>query len=422
MNSVKTILVVAVLAAVAYMVYMSLNNNPADNPPMGVPQDATGPVPIQIPETGQTLPQSVATGGGAAPVSGYAPNGSAAPGTPPTASIVSATTGSRRVSPMDTTGSGGPGSATPPAGGSGDRVSPPYVSPGYSGQAVGEGPRTIAPPPGHTEPSTADVSNTLKLRSDNMKQNNPLVASGMVSPPASGPRREFSAFMQSLQQKLDAGHLDEALLALSSWHNDPRLSPEETRQVEQLLDQLAGTVVYSRQYHLEKPYEVRPGDTLQRIAQQYDVPVQLLGKINGIRDPNDLQPGQKLKVVRGPFKAVVSLSRYELKLMLNGRYAGRFSIGVGRDHQTLEGSYEVRNKTVNPAYYDRNNQAFGPEDPQNPLGKYLIGLDNNLSIHGTNNPENVGRAEGQGCIRLRAGDIEDLHDILSVGSLVIIRR
>ena len=42
-----------------------------------------------------------------------------------------------------------------------------------------------------------------------------------------------------------------ALRQLSSWYDNPQLSPAEQQQLTQLLDQVAGTVVYSTQHLLE---------------------------------------------------------------------------------------------------------------------------------------------------------------------------
>jgi lipoprotein-anchoring transpeptidase ErfK/SrfK len=49
-------------------------------------------------------------------------------------------------------------------------------------------------------------------------------------------------------------------------------------------------------------------------------------------------------------------------------------------------------------------------------------------IHGTNDPQSIGRAESLGCIRLDSRGIKDVYEILSVrtdrsaGSKVTIRR
>ena len=53
-------------------------------------------------------------------------------------------------------------------------------------------------------------------------------------------------------------------------------------------------------------YGVRPGDTLDSIADRYKVPSLLLARINGISDPQNLSPGKELKVLKGPFIAKVS--------------------------------------------------------------------------------------------------------------------
>jgi LysM repeat protein len=180
-------------------------------------------------------------------------------------------------------------------------------------------------------------------------------------------------------------------------------------------------VIYSRQHLLEPAYVVKPGETLPQIAETYDVPWQLLAKINGVADLQNLQPGRELKVVRGPFRAVVHLDRYEMTLMLGGLYAGRFPIGIGQDNYQLEGTYDVRDKTVNPTYYGLT-EIVDADDPNNPLGERWIGLDGRVGIHGTNNPANVGRAEGKGSICLSDRDAEDVYDILSVGSRVVIMR
>jgi lipoprotein-anchoring transpeptidase ErfK/SrfK len=172
---------------------------------------------------------------------------------------------------------------------------------------------------------------------------------------------------------------------------------------------------------LEDVYSVQPGDTLERVAERYNVPWQLLAKINGIADPQHVRAGDQLKVVRGPFDAMVNLQKYELTLFLRGRYAGRFRIGIGQDQSTPDGEFSVKNKVANPTYYGPN-QVIGADDPNNPLGERWIDLGNQIGIHGTNDPRSIGQAESRGCIRLSPGDVEDVYDILSIGSKVVIRR
>lgn len=239
-------------------------------------------------------------------------------------------------------------------------------------------------------------------------------------------RAQFAAAMQAAEVSLNQGRFAEVHLELSQWYGEPTLSPEEEQQLTDLLDQLAGTVIYSRQHLLEPAYEVQPGDTLERIADHYQVPWQLLANINGIRDPRQVRQGDQLKVVKGPFHALVNLQKFELVLNVGARYAGKFRIGIGLDQQLPDGDFVVLKKVVNPTYY--GDTVIDASDPNNPLGEYALDLGDRILIHGTNDPQSIGRAESRGCIRLDNRDIKDIFEILtaksdrSEGSTVNIRR
>jgi lipoprotein-anchoring transpeptidase ErfK/SrfK len=251
----------------------------------------------------------------------------------------------------------------------------------------------------------------------------PGIESPGTTPPAaaSDAHAEFTTAMTSVQGLLSQNKLADAHLALSEWYDNPRLGPLDQQQTNDLLDQLAGSVVYSRQPLLEPMYIVQPGDTLERIAERYEVPWQLLAKINGIADPKYVRAGDQLKVVRGPFDAIINLQKFELTLSLRGRYAGRFKIGIGQDQSTPTGEFTVKNKVSNPTYYGPG-VIVAADDPTNPLGERWIDLGNQIGIHGTNDPQSIGKAESRGCIRLSPSDVEDVYDILSVGSRILIRR
>ena len=158
----------------------------------------------------------------------------------------------------------------------------------------------------------------------------------------------FASEWPQIQGALERQELVAAHEMLSRWYGNPNLTPAEAQQVEVLLSQLAGTVVYSTEHRLEPPYTVHSGDTLQTIAQQYDVPWQLLAKINGIPAANMVQPGQQLKVIHGPFSAVVELDKNQMTLLLDGRYAGRFPITVPSGANVSEGQWVLEQKLVQP--------------------------------------------------------------------------
>jgi L,D-transpeptidase ErfK/SrfK len=63
-----------------------------------------------------------------------------------------------------------------------------------------------------------------------------------------------------------------------------------------------------------------------------------------------------------------------------------------------------------------------PDDPENPLGEYWIGLGNHIGIHGTNDSGTIGKAASRGCIHLGDDDIVEVFSLLSPGSKVLIRK
>ena len=232
----------------------------------------------------------------------------------------------------------------------------------------------------------------------------------------------FEMSWSKVQDQLAGGELAEALAELSLWYGSADVPADLQPEMLELLDQLAGAVIYSRQHLLEAPYEVKSGETLDDIALRYQVPAQLLANINGIADSSQLQPGQELKVVRGPFNALISLERQELTLIVDGRYAGRFAIGLGNDPAPRTGQFAVREKAVEKMFVARDGSTVPAGDDANPYGQYWIGLDGTLGIHGAAPAPQNGPRASTGSIIVEPGDARDLFAILSEDSRVIIRR
>ena len=107
-------------------------------------------------------------------------------------------------------------------------------------------------------------------------------------------------------------------------------------------------------------------------------------------------------------------------------------IGIGRfDWPTPTGRSYVRSKAVDPTWYvpasvraehARNGDplpAVVPPGPDNPLGRFAIGLGlPGYLIHGTNKPYGIGMRVSHGCIRLYPEDIERLFASVPVGTPV----
>ncbi len=405
MNSLKPVLLLLVLGGVGFGVYRALHKRDRIEPPPGVdaqwasPLDVQLPNPASIPSTasgsGPTVlsPQSL----GSAPLFDGKASGTAVP-----AAAVGATTG-----------------AGPAAGGI---STTPGFADGSAKRPGGEGPNetgtTGSPFPGLGTAGDKGFAASVGQGPPTGDRNG--AASGPAGVAAEGAgSSSFEVAMRQIEPLLGGGKLVQALKELSVWHDHPQLTPADEAKLQGLLDQLAGTVIYSREHVLYPAYRVQEGERLQEIAQKYSVPWELLAKINGVDDPARLVAGEELKVVRGPFSAVVNLPKRRMTLWLDGFYAGSFPVqGMGQPGANLEGDYQVNSKTVGPMYNGPNG-VIPAGDPSNPLGKLLLALSNEVAIHG--GPE--GAAEDpRGSIRVSARDIEDVFDILSEGSRVTIRR
>ncbi|MDW8262448.1 MAG: L,D-transpeptidase, partial [Phycisphaerales bacterium] len=90
-------------------------------------------------------------------------------------------------------------------------------------------------------------------------------------------------------------------------------------------------------------------------------------------------------------------------------------------------------KQKNPKFWGAGDlPPMGADDPKNPLGEFWIGLTgingsaegrDSYGIHGTIEPESIGRAMSLGCIRLASGDIDLLYELLADGkSKVYVRE
>jgi len=247
-------------------------------------------------------------------------------------------------------------------------------------------------------------------------------AAAALAPPSSaaaGSSAAFATAWSDAHTKLAAGRYAEALGGLSVWYDDPSLGLEESQRLEDLLGQLAGTVIYSQQDLLLPPHVVAPGETLPAIAAPLGVSWQILGKINGVADPNGLVPGEHLKLIRGPFDAVVSVSRRRLSLQLGGNYAGSFPVVVGRQCLGRVGSsipvVEVRRGATSGV------QAAAATVPD-ATAKPSIVLGDGFVIEAAEDPGVISDTSPATSLVVSVRDLEELLDLLGPGSKVLVRQ
>ncbi len=235
------------------------------------------------------------------------------------------------------------------------------------------------------------------------------------------PPLPFPAAREQALELASSGKLREALLLLSRYYDSPELSAEQHSDMIDLLDALSREVIYSPRHLVQEAYTAVPGDTVESLALKHQITPELFNAINGLGNSKVLLNGSQVKVLSGPFRAQVSLSRHELTVFMGELYAGRFPVSFGTDPTPVEGTYEVIDRRRDRTYYGTGGKFIGASDHRNPYGGYWINLGQDLCIHGT--PEMASDdLEGAGCISLAPLDAADVYSILAQSSQVSIVR
>jgi lipoprotein-anchoring transpeptidase ErfK/SrfK len=105
---------------------------------------------------------------------------------------------------------------------------------------------------------------------------------------------------------------------------------------------------------------------------------------------------------------VIALSKRRLLLYQDGHLSASFPVAVGKGQTpTPVGNWHIINKKILT-----DNSVFGSR---------WLGLNHpGYGIHGTNQPDSIGTAVSHGCIRMYNADVEQLFQLVSVGTPVII--
>lgn len=120
----------------------------------------------------------------------------------------------------------------------------------------------------------------------------------------------------------------------------------------------------------------------------------------------------------------IDLSDRRLTLFYGTKRAKVFPVAVGREGwRTPVGEFQVQQMIRDPAWINPFTGAMIPGGhARNPLGRHWIGFwtdgNNWIGMHGTPNPDSVGREASHGCIRLYNEDIEELFRLVQVGTPV----
>ena len=181
----------------------------------------------------------------------------------------------------------------------------------------------IAPQPFNASPVTQNEDSHLSIES-------PAMSIGTQEVPNT--QDSVEQYILSQQALVDSGEpesMRQAYIHLSQLYEHNRLGDRERALMYPILDRLALKVVYAKDTHiLEPPYRVKPGDTIESIASEFNLTSVLLRKINSLPPSVELPPGAMLKVLYGQFDAKISVKRREITLLLGGLYAGRFAFAM----------------------------------------------------------------------------------------------
>ena len=166
-------------------------------------------------------------------------------------------------------------------------------------------------------------------------------------------------------------------------------------------------------------YEIKPGDTLTKIAKEFKTTVELIIKSNNLKGDKIL-PGRKIKVWTASFSVVVDKSQNTLILKTDEEVIKTYIVSTGMNNSTPVGNFKIINKLSNPTWF-KAGAVVAPNSPDNILGSRWLGFDlPGYGIHGTTDPGNLGKQITQGCVRMSNSDIEELYAIVPLGTEVTI--
>jgi len=218
---------------------------------------------------------------------------------------------------------------------------------------------------------------------------------------------------------------------------DATVTDAEKADLRNRLSEIAEMVTFSQRIFPGDPmadtYTIVSGDRLSKIPARegFRIDYRLLQRLNGIKDPNAIRVGQKLKALYGPFHATVDKSDFRLDLFAdqedsagNRLFITSYRVGLGEMGSTPLGTFKVKtsSKLIDPKWVNpRTGQVFQANDPKNPIGERWIGLEGTddqtkvlagYGIHGTIDPDSIGKQMSMGCVRMSNEDVEVIYDML----------
>jgi LysM repeat protein len=167
-------------------------------------------------------------------------------------------------------------------------------------------------------------------------------------------------------------------------------------------------------------YQVKAGDTLDKIARKHGTTIELIKSRNHLSN-DKLKLGQKLSLWVKPFVIVVNKSANLLSLNFERKIVKVYRVSTGKSETTTPlGEFTIQSRYPNPTWF-HHGDIVAPGSPENYLGTRWLGFNKpKYGIHGTIYPELIGQSVSGGCIRMKNADVEELYDIIPIGTKVLI--
>jgi len=297
---------------------------------------------------------------------------------------------------------------------------------------------TVANNPSSNNPkSSDDILSAAADQANRQARDNPQSTPQTGQPTPSGSPAGIRLQLDSARRLIAENNRVQARKLLSQTLLNADLSSSEAQYLRDELtminNQLLFSPVVDPKDRMCESYKIQSGDSLSRIASRRELAThwKLIARINQIADPAKIRLGQNLKLVRGPFHAVVHKGEHRLDLFHGSPndpqswlYIRSFDVGLGSNDGTPVGDFVVSaNKLENPGWVNPRDarEQYLADDPANPIGEYWIGLTGvgqyasltSLGIHGTIDQDSIGGNQSMGCVRLAKGDIDTVFEFLA---------
>jgi lipoprotein-anchoring transpeptidase ErfK/SrfK len=143
-----------------------------------------------------------------------------------------------------------------------------------------------------------------------------------------------------------------------------------------------------------------------------------------------VKPAVTGEEVASAYPTYLTLDRasYTLRLWEDLKLAKEYTVAVGQEGlETPEGLYHIQDKQENPTWNVPESDWAGslagqsiPPGPSNPLKARWMGIYEGAGIHGTEETSSLGSAASHGCVRMAVPDVEELYDLVEVGTPIYI--